>query len=133
MTDLPPIISAADFMNIPPRPRRGDRPIVMDDRLVKCRAEALDPVWWQGRQWAVTAFGIEARDGTYTIAANRLAENIDDWGWPAQVTQKDWVDADDFITAWLVALGMHGAPVTAEQVRAAIKRAKPQPQKNRRL
>jgi hypothetical protein len=109
----------------PPRPRRGDKPIVMDETPVKCRGEPLDPVWWQARQWAVTSFGIEARDGTYTIAADRLAENIDRWGWPAQVTHKTWVDPDDFITAWLVAIAMHGATVTPAQVRTAIDRAKP--------
>lgn len=126
MTHLTIIDPGTDWtMPPPPRPRRGDKPIVMGDQPVKCRGEALDQVWWQGRQWAVTSFGIEARDGTYHIAANRLAEAIDVWGWPAQVSHKNWVDPDDFITAWLVAIVMHGATATPGQVRAAIERAKP--------
>lgn len=36
---------------------------------VENQAENLDEIWWQGRQWAVTAYGIEARDGTYHIEA----------------------------------------------------------------
>ena len=30
------------------------------------------PVYWIGRQWAVTAHGIEGRDGKYAIAADRV-------------------------------------------------------------
>ena len=29
---------------------------------VRNRAEALSETWWQGRQWAVTAYGLECRD-----------------------------------------------------------------------
>ena len=50
---------------------------------------------------AVTEFGIEARDGTYTIKADRLAENIGH-AWPAHICEKAWVDQNDFCTAWLV-------------------------------
>jgi hypothetical protein len=40
------------------------------------RCEPLSEVWWQGRQWAVTAYGLEQRDGTYTIKADRLVEHL---------------------------------------------------------
>ncbi len=43
---------------------------------VVCRGEALSEVWWQGRQWAVTAYGLERRDGTYFIEAKRLLEDL---------------------------------------------------------
>lgn len=99
-----------------------DRPIVMEAAPVRCRGEALDKVWWQGRQWAVTEFGIEARDGTYTIKADRLAENFGH-AWPAHVCEKMWVDQEDFCTAWLVAIAMHGSVLPPKQVRAAIQAA----------
>lgn len=100
-----------------------DQPIVMDAAPVRCRGEALDRVWWQGRQWAVTTFGIEARDGTYAIGADRLAEGTGHaWvhAWPAHVCAKNWVDRDDFRTAWLVAIVLHGAVVSPAQARAAV-------------
>ncbi len=30
--------------------------------------ELTEPVHWQGRQWAVTGYGIEALDGMYHVA-----------------------------------------------------------------
>jgi hypothetical protein len=48
--------------------------IVYDKSPVAVRAEPLSEVWWQGRQWAVTAYGIERRDGAYVIEARRLAK-----------------------------------------------------------
>ena len=83
----------------------------MDRSPVHVRGEALDPIWWRGRQLAVTAFGLECLDGTYTIAANRLTENIEVFGWPAHMAGKIWIDNDDFATAWLVALALHGAEI----------------------
>jgi hypothetical protein len=70
--------------------------------------EALHPMLWRGRQWAVTEYGIECLGGTYCIEAKRLVEDIQDWGWPAHMAEKDWVDRDEFATAWLVALALHG-------------------------
>jgi hypothetical protein len=49
-------------------------------------------VWWHGRQWAVTEYGIERLDGTYVIDAKRLTENIETYGWPGHMRGKDWVD-----------------------------------------
>jgi len=83
---------------------------------VKCRWEPLDEILWQGRQWAVTTFGIERRDGTYTIQANRLAEHLepDEWlhAWIAHMSEKEWVDLEDFATAFYVACAMHGVRLT---------------------
>jgi hypothetical protein len=51
---------AAQQLNVPPQYEAGNP--------VRCRGEELSsPIYWQGRQWAVTAFGIECRDGTYVI------------------------------------------------------------------
>ena len=108
---------------IPPRPRRETDPIEHDQTEVRCRGDVLDRVLWRGRQWAVTTFGIECLDGTYTIAKDRLFENIDVYGWPLHVTQKNWADSDDFCTAWLIALALHGSK--AKRIRAAIARSYP--------
>lgn len=110
------VFSAADLAGkpVPVRKRRGDTPVEYDKSEVVCRGDALSRVFWQGRQWAVTALGIECRDGTYFIAAERLREDMTPanvsagWaGWPVHMSGKNWVDMDDFITAWLVAMALH--------------------------
>jgi hypothetical protein len=98
--------------------------IVMSDNHVPLRSEELDEVWWQGRQWAVTRFGLECRDGTYTIAANRLYEcyysnGEISWSWPHQIAGKGWEDIHGFCTAYAVALALHPRPPKAK----AFKRA----------
>lgn len=55
-------------------PMRGARPVEMDTTPVACLGEELDEIWWRGRQWAVTSFGVECLDGTYAFEAKRLAE-----------------------------------------------------------
>lgn len=108
---------------IPPRPARGGAPIEYDSTPVRLRGEPLARIFWRGRQWAVTEFGIECLDGCYCIEKARLAEQIDVWGLPAHVTEKIWVDADDFMTAWLVALALHGVRTSKSAVRSALGRA----------
>jgi hypothetical protein len=98
--------------------RWGDRPIEMDCTPVKVRDYALHPIWWRGRQWAVTSFGIERLDGSYVIAAARLTGPIGVWPWPSHMAEKEWIDMPDFMTAWLVALTLHD--VSAKGARKAI-------------
>jgi hypothetical protein len=79
----------------------------MDTTSVACRGEALREIWWRGRQWAVTSYGIECLDGTYSFEAKRLAEGLHSSGpveasWCVSMAEKGWVDVDDFATAWLV-------------------------------
>ena len=113
---------------IPPRGRRLGK-IVWSGEPVQCRGEALHAVLWRGRQWAVTIYGLEARDGCYAIAADRVAEVWSPNGepaWPLHMSEKIWVDVPDFVTAWLVALSLHGhgAAFAAAQIRAALKIAR---------
>jgi hypothetical protein len=92
--------------------------IVADDRAVKLRGERLNEIWWQGRQWAVTSHGIEARDGTYTIAKDRLREEHareHPYSWIAHLSEKSWIDLDDFATAYFVAVAMHGQRLTRKE------------------
>jgi hypothetical protein len=114
-----------DPTKLPPRRRWRDRPIEWDRTNVAVRGEPLHPVWWRGRQWAVTKYGIEALDGTYAIAADRLTEEIrTDYGnWPVHMAEKNWLDHEDFFTAWMVAIAMHGAKVDCGDVRLAISAA----------
>jgi hypothetical protein len=89
--------------------------IEYDQTEVKVRAEPLHPVIWQGRQWAVTSYGLECRDGAYTIEAKRLAEGLrgeHPYSWVAHVGKKLWCDVDDFATAYLLAVAMHGVRLT---------------------
>lgn len=97
----------------------------MDTTSVACRGEALREIWWRGRQWAVTSYGIECLDGTYSFEAKQLAEGLHGSGpveasWCVGMAEKGWVDVDDFATAWLVALSLHGVRVPAGEVRRMI-------------
>jgi hypothetical protein len=92
--------------------------ITMSTEPVTVRGEALHEEFWTGRQWAVTAYGIEKRDGTYVIKAGRLLEDLPDHSWIAHMTEKTWLDFDDFATAFFVALSYHGANPTADDIAA---------------
>lgn len=82
-----------------------------------------EEIWWSGRQWAVTAYGIERLDGTYPIEKTRLFENLPRYSWPEHMGGKTWADNDDFATAWLVAIALHGA--RGVDLRDALRRAHP--------
>lgn len=95
-------------------------PIIIDDTPVKMCGDALAKIWWQGKQWVVTEFGIECRDGTYAVPANELTYDLDsgtNHGWVEQMLSKGWADMDDFRTAYFVALSMHGHQLPKEKVR----------------
>lgn len=83
--------------------------IALDKTPVAIRDQEIGEVWWRGKQWAVTDFGIEALDGTYPIEKNRLLEDFDiDRPWPVHLSVKTWVDSDEFATAFMVGLILHG-------------------------
>jgi hypothetical protein len=86
--------------------------IAYDKNQVANRGEALSEIWWQGRQWAVTDYGLECRDGTYAIEKGRLLEFGATFSWIQQVGKKTWCDVDDLATAYLVAVAMHGHCLT---------------------
>lgn len=67
---------------------------------VRLRSEPLsEPIYWTGRQWAVTGHGVEARDGTYSIARDRLWQHNEGYETVAHMSEKDWVDLPDFVEA----------------------------------
>lgn len=57
------------------------------------------PIYWQGKQWAVTAFGIEARDGSYPIKSDRIWDDNDEHGWIDQIAENGRFNVRDFAEA----------------------------------
>jgi hypothetical protein len=98
MHDL--ISYAATALDAPPLYRCTDP--------VRCLGEKLHRIRWQGSQWAVTSWGIERREGTYVIVADRLWDNEDNHGcWIMHMAEKDWTDLDDFAEALRIGRRMH--------------------------
>lgn len=72
------------------------------------RAKLDEPVYWSGRQWAVTAYGIESvGEFEYFIEAERLNEN----DWFDHMAGKTWVDLPDFAAALYIARYVHRGEV----------------------
>jgi hypothetical protein len=62
------------------------------------------PVYWVGRQWAVTGRGVESYEYDYPIERDRLWEDEDHGhGWITHMAEKEWVDLPDFCEALRVA------------------------------
>jgi hypothetical protein len=97
--------------------------VAIDKTPVPLHGDPLDPIWWRGKQWAVTKHGIEALDGSYAIPARRLAEDLPGYSWVDHMAEKDeWVDIDEFATAWLIALQLHGVTVSPTQIFVVLDR-----------
>lgn len=65
--------------------------------VVKICGVNLSPVLWQGKQWAVTEYGLEKRDGTYHVDSEWFFKNDkDDYSWFMHMRNKSWCDMDDF-------------------------------------
>ena len=82
--------------------RLDDPPAAQADNQVDIHftgAPLAEPIYWQGRQWAVTAYGVECRDGTYAIEDFHLLndESLDEW--IRHMAPKWWVDFADFVEA----------------------------------
>ena len=81
-------------------------PILYDRGEVKVTGKELDQILWQGREWSVTTFGLERRDGCYAIEARRLLEGMRDDqpnSWVRHVRDRERLDINDFTTAFLIA------------------------------
>jgi hypothetical protein len=132
MNDAP--IDVLDFLklDLAPRPRRTIRQIAIAEDKVKVRGQALSAIWWRGRQWAVTAYGIECLDGTYVIERERLLE-LPHGSWPEHMAGKIWVDIDEFATAWLIALLLHGYKTKRKDLLDAFGRLPPRRRPVRRF
>ncbi len=76
------------------------------------------PVYWRGRQWAVTRYGVECLTQFYAIRKDALFRSGDPLseepsGWIAHMAQKRWVDILDFqdALAHAVRLWPGGGPI----------------------
>jgi hypothetical protein len=83
-------------------------------------------VLYRGSQWRATTKHVETIDGrqygkNYWFDVKRLAEDLEPWGWPCQLADKEWCDLGDFIVAFRAACQHFG--VDAEMVEASITRA----------
>jgi hypothetical protein len=96
------LIEEARNLTPPPRPQARTNVRVRGERLSK-------PILWQGRQWAVTGYGVEARDGCYAVPRRNLWDNDFRHGWIMHMAEKNWVDLADFTEALRVAR-RHYAP-----------------------
>jgi hypothetical protein len=63
-----------------------------------------EPVYWRGKQWAVTAYGIEEVGGRYAVPKERL-RSMD---WCSHMLEKMWVDAAEFREAFRRAEAVFG-------------------------
>lgn len=61
--------------------------------------DLTEPVYWQGRQWAVTAYGVEALDGRYQIARSDLDDEPARKRLLDQMRDHYWVHLDDLRAA----------------------------------
>jgi hypothetical protein len=92
--------------------------IIQDSTEARMRGEPLDEIWWQAHQWAVTDYGIEALDGSYAIAKDRLKEHFSGphpYSWIMHLAEKPWVDIGDFAGAYFIAIAMHGQRLAKEE------------------
>jgi hypothetical protein len=85
---------------------------------------------WRGRQWVVSAGGIRPHDGNdYEIETGRLGEETRRLGvalsdWLLHMAEKSWVDIDDFIAAWCVAIAIHRTALGEIDVARSIREAR---------
>jgi hypothetical protein len=94
--------------SIPLQPKRGAPSIAIADNEVKQRGDNLGDIWWRGAQWAITPRGLESLDGTYLIDGNSTIEDPPEYTCVKQMAGKAGVDIDEFTTAWMIALILHG-------------------------
>lgn len=79
--------------------------------------ELTGPVLWQGRQWAVTGYGIEALDGMYHVPFSEVPDAADARPrWLDDLCGRYGTDRDDLAAAVRVARTMRpGADAAASQ------------------
>ncbi|MFH6783271.1 MULTISPECIES: hypothetical protein [Methylobacterium] len=66
-----------------------------------------EPVTWQGRQWAVTAYGIEALDGMYHVPFSEIPAADDGSApWLESLRRRYGTDRNDLDAALKVARGI---------------------------
>lgn len=69
--------------------------------------DLAQPIHWQGRQWAVTAYGIEALDGMYHVPFAEISLSDDGPApWLEALRRRYGTDRNDLDAALRVARGI---------------------------
>jgi len=76
-------------------------------KLPKVRGERLSKILYRNNQWAVTVFGIECLDGTYTIKKDAIKTVHPNYSWRKHMSEKMWVEIEEFIDALKMAMKIH--------------------------
>lgn len=64
----------------------------------------MEKTYYEGSQWLVTDYGIEERGGTgYHIPKEDFGMDVGEGGWVGHMSEKPWVDIEDFKRALAVA------------------------------
>jgi hypothetical protein len=103
-SDIPPRARAPELVahvaELAVAGRRCDAPPkYLSGNYVRQVGQRLHAIKWQGRQWSVTSFGIEKRDGCYAIPFDRLEA----LNWISHLAGKIWIDLPDFAEALRIA------------------------------
>ncbi len=82
--------------------------------------DLTEPVHWQGRQWAVTGYGIEALDGMYHVPFSEIPDADDEPPrWLDDLCRRYGTDRDDLAAALRVARTVRPGAVAAPSEPAA--------------
>ena len=95
------MVTKSELKSLAARALQTNEPPAYESKTdVLVTGEALQqPIYWKGRQWAVTSYGIEARDGKYLIKGDQVWEDNDGHGLVEHMEEKEWVDLSDFVEA----------------------------------
>ncbi len=95
------MVTNSEIISLAARAQQTTQPPTYESTTdVRVTGEALQvPIYWKGRQWAVTSYGIEARNGKYPIKGERVWEDNEGYGWVEHMAEKKWVDLSDFVEA----------------------------------
>ncbi len=88
-------------------------------------ANMADNEIWRGQLWRVTAQGLESLDESYWVECTRLNEvrPFSDGrrsDWLLHMAEKTWVDLDDFIAAFCVAIAVYRTKLGQIDIAASI-------------
>jgi hypothetical protein len=78
--------------------------------------DLTEPVHWEGRQWAVTGYGIEALDGMYHVPFSEIGETGErPLPWLEALHRRYGTDRDDLAAALKVARAIRPGTGGADQ------------------
>jgi len=84
--------------------------------IVECKGQPLGVILWQGDQWAVTDYGLERRNGKYSIHCKDFCRGLKTKQdvfvfWFKHLSSKSWCNEDDVdaaLQAMMVLFDLNG-------------------------